>query len=263
MFKLRRLPKRRRLPIQPPQPPMNTRVSTPNIPQIRLKMLHINSVEPHDRGVETDIGLCDFGAPVVRSWTRAEVFLDFVQGFEEGEETLFVCFLGRRESSFVDSVVDQVVRPFVVLVDLAPQVLRVEYNVLLNAWKVVELGVEHADDVRGFVGDDLILLDVVKSRDCKAARVLRVNREIDILQMRVLLMPGDWVRVHILTRRIPIPLSRKSPPLVRHMPMHTRKRDNILEAFQLAHDQSAVCPGTGIGDVEMIASLFGRKLGAC
>jgi hypothetical protein len=40
------------------------------------------------------------------------------------------------------------------------------------------------------------------------------------------------------------------------MPMHARKRDNVLQPLQLAHDQRAMRPRTCIRDVEMVASCF-------
>src|SRR5690606_24012770 len=35
-----------------------------------------------------------------------------------------------------------------------------------------------------------------------------------------------------------------------------RNRDEVFELLQLAEDQGAVCPGTGIGDIEVIAAGF-------
>jgi hypothetical protein len=44
--------------------------------------------------------------------------------------------------------------------------------------------------------------------------------------------------------------------------MHARKRDNVFEALEFAHDQGAVRPGTGVGDVEVVAACFGGEFAA-
>ena len=114
MLPLRRLPKRRHIPIQLPQPPMNIRIPTPHIPDIRLEMLHINHIESYHRGIQPHIGLGYVFAIIVWAISDGgEVFFDAVQ---RGKERGAGCFVGGgcgREAGFVDAVVDGVVGPFV------------------------------------------------------------------------------------------------------------------------------------------------------
>lgn len=55
MLKLRRLPKRHMIPIQPPHPLMQIRIPAPNISDVALEMLDVDGVEAHNGGVEADV----------------------------------------------------------------------------------------------------------------------------------------------------------------------------------------------------------------
>lgn len=46
------------------------------------------------------------------------------------------------------------------------------------------------------------------------------------------------------------------------MPVHDRDANDGLEAFELAHDQCPVRPGTGIAGEDVVAALVGGELGA-
>lgn len=59
MLKLCRFAKRGNIPIQMPQPLVDSRVTRSNIAEIRLEVLHIHSIEARDSRVESDIGLGD------------------------------------------------------------------------------------------------------------------------------------------------------------------------------------------------------------
>ena len=59
------------------------------------------------------------------------------------------------------------------------------YVLVLLRQEVVELGVEHADDLAGLVADDLLLLDVVQRGHGEAALVFRVDFEVDVAQVGV------------------------------------------------------------------------------
>jgi hypothetical protein len=44
--------------------------------------------------------------------------------------------------------------------------------------------------------------------------------------------------------------------------VHDREGDDVLEALEATGDEGAAGPGTGVANVEVIAALFGRELGA-
>ena len=94
-----------------------------------------------------------------------------------GKERRFV----RCKAGLVDAVIYVIIGPFVRLVDLCPQILRIQVHVLVLFRKeVIEFCVEHADDLAGFIADNLILLDIIQSRDGKAAFVFRVDFKVDV-----------------------------------------------------------------------------------
>ena len=75
--------------------------------------------------------------------------------------------------------------------------------------------------------------------------------------MREALVQRIWSRV--LSWQILV-LLWKPPALLKHFPVHTREADDVFEALELSHDQSAVRPRTSIADVEMVSSLLGWEL---
>lgn len=65
MFKLRRFPKSRHIPIQMPQPFMQRRVTRSYIADVAFEMLDVDGIEADYCGVEADVGFGDGGAEVV------------------------------------------------------------------------------------------------------------------------------------------------------------------------------------------------------
>lgn len=122
MFKVRRLPKRRVIPIKTPHPAMNGREPAPDITEVALEVLHVDRVEADDRREQSDIRLGDGVAEEVRRSGElfGEVGFDPVEGAEEGCDGFFVGFLRGCEAGFVDAVVYVVVDPIVGFVDLCP-----------------------------------------------------------------------------------------------------------------------------------------------
>ncbi len=113
MFKLRRLPKGRHVPVQLPQPLVQRRIPRPDVSDVALEMLHVDGVEADDGGVQAHVRLGDVFAVIVRRGVPGEVFLGAVEGGEERRDGLFVGFLGGGEAGLVDAVVDVVVCPLV------------------------------------------------------------------------------------------------------------------------------------------------------
>ena len=58
MFKLRRLPKRRHIPIQMPHPLVQRRVSRSYVADIAFEVLDVDGVEADDCCVEADVCFC-------------------------------------------------------------------------------------------------------------------------------------------------------------------------------------------------------------
>ena len=226
---------------------------------------------------------------------------DAVEGLEELGHGGFVGGLRGGEAGAVDAVVDVGVRPFVGGFDFLAEVLGVEDDVaILLGEQVVELVVEHADDLGGFVGHDGLVLFVVEGRDGKAAVVVRVDGEVDVAEVREVgvervrgdLLAGDFVGggdeapacnwrvragvvvvVVVAVRWSSVPLSSISQcTLVNGMMSSSpfsfltiRVRWAGQPDVSLVSSESPrakLTPWTRIADVEMVAILLRREFGA-
>ena len=96
MLKQRRLPKRRHIPIQMPQPFMQRRETRADVADVAFEMLHVDGVEADYGCVEPDVGFGDVRAEVVGGGVGGEVGFRAVEGREEGVDGFFVGFLGSR-----------------------------------------------------------------------------------------------------------------------------------------------------------------------
>lgn len=64
MRPLGRLPERRNIPVQIPQPLMDIRIPRSYIPDVRLEVLDVDDIKSHNRSVESNVCFCDFVAKV-------------------------------------------------------------------------------------------------------------------------------------------------------------------------------------------------------
>ena len=79
MLKLRRPTKRLFVPIQLPQPLVQSRVPGPDVADVALEMLHVYNVEADDGRVQSNVCLCDVFPIVVRSRRGCKVLLRTIQ----------------------------------------------------------------------------------------------------------------------------------------------------------------------------------------
>jgi len=104
--------------------------------------------------------------------------------------------------------------------------------------QVVELSVEHADDLAGFVADNGILLGVVEGGNRESAFVVLVHVEVDVAEVREALVDGVWLDV---LARLVVFGGGESPALLQHLPVDGGVRDEVFQALQLSYDQCSVC----------------------
>lgn len=188
MLELGRLAKRGHGPVQIPQPFVQIRIPGPDILDVALEMLHVHGVEAHDGRVQPYIGLGDLVAEVEGARGFCEVCLGAIEAREQFAHVVLVCLLGGGEARLVHAVVDVVVRPGVCLVDFVAEPLRVQVDVAVGrlelfGQQVVELGVQHTDDLGGLVGHDGLLLLVPEDRHGEARGVVAVRGEIEVAQV--------------------------------------------------------------------------------
>jgi hypothetical protein len=92
---------------------MQPRILKPNHLEIALEDRHIRNVEAHNCWIQPYICFGDVLAEEVRCPALAQVFLESVQGGEDGVHVLEVGGLGCREAGLVHAVVEVVVDPCV------------------------------------------------------------------------------------------------------------------------------------------------------
>lgn len=185
----------RMVPVEIPHPRVQMGVARPDVPDVALEVLHVHDVEADDGRVQADVCFRDGAAVVVRPGVLGglllQVRLGFVEGVEELAHGFLVRFLRGGEAGLVDAVVDVVVGPFVGGFDLRLEGFGEEVDVfVLLVDEVVEFGVEHADDLGGFVGHDRVVLFVPEGRHGKAAVVVGVDGEVEVAEVGVLGVEG-------------------------------------------------------------------------
>lgn len=131
----------------------------------------------HESSEEPDVRL---GELVARNELLPAVqnFLELVEALEERYDVALVRLLSRREPALVHAVVDRVVDPVGLRIDLGASGLGVEVDggELLGE-EGVEGGVEEADDLGRLVVDDRLSLLVPDDGDGCKRRVRKVNLE--------------------------------------------------------------------------------------
>jgi len=102
---------------------------------------------------------------------------------------------------------------------------------------VVELGVEHANDLAGLVADDGVLLGIVERGHRETAFVVLVDVEVDVSEMCEAFVHRIWLDV---LAGLIILRSGESPALLQHLPVDRGEGDEVLQALEIAHNQGAV-----------------------
>lgn len=101
MLKLRRVLECRYVPVQIPQPFMQSRITRSDITDVALEMLHIDGVEANDGGVEANVCFGDIGTEIVGSSVFGKVSFGAVEGGEKGFDGLFISFLRSKDGKLV------------------------------------------------------------------------------------------------------------------------------------------------------------------
>jgi hypothetical protein len=122
---------------------------------------------------------------------------------------------------------------------------------------IVKLGIQHPDYLRRFVANNLLRLLIIQRRHREPALILGVLLEVYIPQMRVPLV--DRIRCRV-TRHFLVG-GGKAPAALGHVPVNAVVGYDVFEAFQFSDDEGAVCPGTGVGHVEVVSAFFGGEFG--
>lgn len=212
---------------------------------VGLEVDDVDGVETNESGEEANVSLGDGGTSEVAG--LGEDGLDLVQMIEQSVESLLVSLLRLGKSAAVDTVVDVGVDPGVQLVDLRAKGLgvQVERRVLRQ---VVELIVEHANDLRRLVVHDALGLLVIKDGDSVVSLVGGVSLFVNLANP---LEAVDGVGE----------LRREVPATGTEQELDRAVRDDVLETLEGADDQSTMSPRARVRDVDVVAVLLRGKLG--
>lgn len=220
------------VPIEIFHPAMDCGVSGSDVFEVTFEVLDVDGIETNDGGEESDVKFREVRAKVVWTGTlgggklSAEVGFDAVEGFEEGDDVAFVCFLASCKARLVDAVVDVVVGPFVGGLDFGAEGLWIEVEISrmrVGRKERVEAMVKHADNLGGFVVYDAFSFGVIKDWDSEAAFIIRFAFIVDVLKMGEVRM--DWVGSCIVARYLV--LFCKPPTFLQHLPMN-RCYSNVI-----------------------------------
>ena len=88
---------------------------------------------------------------------------------------------------------------------------------------------------------------VIENGNSEPAAVFWINEEVELSEV-VESVDG----VHRSSRAVRI----EPPSFLPHMIVHNVDRNDILEAFELAHNKSAMRPGARVGHVQVVPSSF-------
>lgn len=244
---LSRLAKRREIPIQIPQPPMQLRIPRPDVTQITLEVLHIHHVKPHDGREQPHIRLRQPLPHVKRPLLRrpCQIRLRPVQALEQPRHGLFVGALRRREPRLIHAVIDVVVRPRVHRLDSVAEVSgeQVELRRLVAGvvQQVVELGVEHADDLGGFVGDDGRGRLVPERGHGEASVVVGRDGVVEVAEVCDGGVGVEWVGRDVFAGQGGVVgWVDEAPAALAHVVVHAGEGDDGFEALEAADDEGSV-----------------------
>lgn len=149
-------------------------------------------------------------------------------------------------------VSDLLVYPLIELINLCPQVLRVEIkgSLFVGLTEIIKLRVEVANDLGRFIVHNHLLLLIEEHRNRETSTVVFINNEIDLPEM-IESVNGIW--------STPFYVWIKPPPLLTHVVVNHIHGDAVFKPLEATDNQGTVGPGTGVGYVEVVATVLSRK----
>lgn len=166
------------------------------------------------------------------------------------------------KSSLVDAIVYVLIDPLVGGIDLGTAGLGIEIQLGIGG-KLVELGIEHPDNLSALIVHDRLRLAVPQNGHGKAGRILGVSPKIEFADVfGAVKWIGDAARRLLGTAKL--------PALLAHQIVHDGHANHILQSLETAHHKCPVglrsrlsCtdsyPGTGVRHIQVVAALFGRE----
>lgn len=159
----------------------------------------------------------------------------------------------RSKPRFIHPVVNIIINPAIHLLNLSLQFLgkQIHFLVLIRN-DVVKRRIHHSNNLRTLITHNALRLFVVQCRHRKSSFIVGILLKVNIAEVRVVWVErvGSGVAGYVFGGR------GKVPPFFLHVPVYARVGDYVLETLELPYDECAVRPGTGVGDVEVVAVCF-------
>ena len=175
---------------------------------------------------------------------------ELIEGVEEAQDGPFIGPLRGGESRAIDPVVHVLVDEGVEIVDLFPDAVLIEVDRVLG--ETIELAVEHAHEIVVGIGHDAFRDGIPQDRDGEPSPIVWVGGFVGLAKE---LEPVDGIE------RMARPFA-EGPATLAANRVHDRHADHIFELLEFPHDDRAMGPGTGHGDIEVVAASLGWVAGA-
>src|SRR5215467_7656273 len=137
----------------------------------------VNRIEPGQGGEQAPVGFRQFVTCEIA--LARELCLDSIKSGEQRVEGGLIGCLGGSEAALVNSIVHVVIDIGVNLVDPGTQVSGKKID--LPTSPLIEGGVQHPDNLGGFVVDDRVAVFIPQYRNRHAARVFGAGQSIDLV----------------------------------------------------------------------------------
>lgn len=251
---------------------------------VAFEMLNVDGVETDDCWEKADICFREFFSEEIWAIGDFQDFFNAVEGFEEGEDVAFVCFLGGCKPGFIHAyivlvcsnlysnsclrtrrrltVIDLIIDPLIDLINLLfnfllGPIVRCPLRFITVRQQAVKLSIQHPDNLTALIVHDRVLLLIPQHRHREPRIISLLCLVVHIFEE---MRSGNrfWRNNDMGIEVIVVLLIRvgESPAVATEVPVHGGIGDVREEVFEVEGNESAVCPGTGVGDKEMVAVGF-------
>jgi len=176
--------------------------------------------------------------------------LELVEGVEEAQDGPVIGPLRGGESSPIDPVVHVLVDEGVEVVDLFPDAVLIQVDRVLG--EAVELAVEHTHEVVVGIGHDAFRDGIPQDRDGESSPIVGIGGFVGLAEE---LKSVDGIE------RMAWPFAEGPASLVADR-VHDCHADHVFELLEFSHDDCAMGPGAGQGDIEVVSAACSRVAGA-
>ena len=205
-------------------------------------MPDVNAVEANQGRKQSPVSFSDLFSHQIRLFCKA--LFEPIQRFKQRSYCLFVRFLRAGKAGPVNAIIDRVVDAGIDVINLLAQCFRVVVA-HRRCRQCVKGGVEHADDVGAFIGDDGVFLAVPEDGHGDAACIVRLCGGIDLVHAGFAVDAiGQCVGK----------IAFDGPAFRQHERIDNGERDFVFEIFQVSYNERAMRPWAGKRDIEVIAT---------